>query len=130
VENNPADAARIVHAFQEAGLSEQLVYRDDDAHALQYLKEPNGHKPALILLALSLPDRGAFRFLEAVKTDEALRMIPVVVLAEANEKCDVSASFALGGVGYVTRSADASILREQTAAILAYWSLSQLPPTQ
>ena len=127
VENDPADAARITHAFQETGPSGRLVHRDDCERTLQYLHEPQGPKPAFVLLGLDLPDRAAFRFLEAVKADETLRMIPVVVLAGSDEKGDVSASFMLGGAGYMTKSADASTLREQTAAILAYWSLSRLP---
>jgi CheY-like chemotaxis protein len=127
VENDPADAARITRAFQETGPPGRLVHLDDCERALQYLREPHEQKPGFVLLDLDMPDRGAFRFLEAIKRDETLRMIPVVVLAGSDEKCDVSASFALGGAGYVTKSADASTLREQTAAILAYWSLSQLP---
>jgi CheY-like chemotaxis protein len=127
VEHNPADAARITRAFQETGPSGGLVHLDDCERALQYLREPDGQRTGFVLLGLDMPDGGAFRFLEAVKADETLRMIPVVVLAESGEKCAVSASFTLGGAGYVTKSADASTLREQTAAILAYWSLSQLP---
>jgi CheY-like chemotaxis protein len=127
VENDSADAARITRAFQETGPSGRLVHLNDGERALQYLREPHGQIPAFVLLGLDMPDRGVFRFLEAIKADETLRMIPVVVLAGSNKKCDVSASFALGGAGYVTKSADASTLREQTAAILAYWSLSRLP---
>jgi CheY-like chemotaxis protein len=127
VENNPAEAARITLAFQETGPAGWLVHLDDCEHALEYLREPPGQESGFVLLSLDMPDRGAFRFLEAVKADETLRMIPVVVLAGSDEECDVSASFTLGGAGYVAKSADASTLREQTVAILAYWSLSRLP---
>jgi CheY-like chemotaxis protein len=127
VENNSAETARITRAFQETGPPGRLVHLDDCERALQYLREPQGQKPAFVLLGLDLPDRSAFRFLEAVKADETLRMIPVVILAGSDGKGDVSESFTLGGAGYVTKSADAATLREQTVAILAYWSLSQLP---
>jgi CheY-like chemotaxis protein len=126
VENNQADAALIARVFQ-AKVWGRLAHFDDCQRALMHLRSRPQEKPMLILLALNMPDGSAFHFLEALKADETLRMIPVVALAESNEKSEVSASFALGAAGYMIKSADPAKLHEDMAAVCTYWALSELP---
>jgi CheY-like chemotaxis protein len=127
VESNPADAALIAGVFQEAKSWNRLVHFDDCQRALTHLRGRPEEKPMLILLAWNGPDGSVFHFLEALRADETLRMIPVVVLGQSRERHDFSTIFALGVAGYMIKSADPAKLQEEVAAICTYWALSELP---
>lgn len=127
VESNPADAALITRVFQETRAWNRLAHFDNCRLALLHLRSRSEEKPLLILLALHMPEGSALPFLETLKADETLKMIPVVVLAESSEKDEVAASFTLGVAGYMIKSADPVKLCEDVTAIRTYWALSQFP---
>lgn len=109
-----------------AGLVKCAIMMEMTAVApLSHLRSRPNEKPLLILLAWDVPDGDAF--LEALKADEELRMVPVVVLAESKETSEVTASFARGAAGYMIKTANPTQLYEEVAAIHAYWALSELP---
>ena len=125
VENDPVAAALSARVFQETKAWNQLIHFDDCQRALSHLRSRSEEKPLLILLALEVPGGGVF--LETLKTDETLRMIPVVVLAASKETSEVTASFSLGAVGYMIKTTDLTRLSEEVAAIPAYGALSEFP---
>jgi CheY-like chemotaxis protein len=127
VEDNLADAELITEAFQDGACPAEVVHISDCERALRYLCHRPGRLPALILLALRLTPWNGLRFLEAVKADERLKMIPVLALAESSEPRDVSRCYTLGIAGYVVKPRDRASLREGISTIRAYWTLSRLP---
>jgi CheY-like chemotaxis protein len=48
--------------------------------ALNYLRDENNNQPCLILMDLNMPVMNGVEFLQAVKKEEKLRRIPVLVL--------------------------------------------------
>jgi DNA-binding NarL/FixJ family response regulator len=124
VDNDPVTAALTAGAFR-ARVWDRLVHFDNAHRALAHLRDRHPETPVLILLAWSVP--GSRAFLEALKADAALALIPVVILAESNEEPEVSAGFALGAAGCLIKSADPERLREDLAALCSYWALSELP---
>lgn len=127
VENNPVDAAMIARTFEATEARHRLVHFANFQQAWAYLHGGDHEMPMLVLLALNARDGNAFLFLERLKADETLKLIPVVILALSDDEGDVTASFALGAAGYVVKSADPEKLREEVAALCTYWSLSQAP---
>lgn len=59
--------------------------------------------PALILLDLVMPGMDGFETCRQLKTDPALREIPVIFLSASQEKGDVVRGFEVGAVDYVTK---------------------------
>jgi len=59
-----------------------------------------------MLLDLKLPKRDGLEVLQQVKSDEKLKMIPVVVLTSSHEEKDVVASHKLGVNAYVVKPVD------------------------
>jgi DNA-binding NarL/FixJ family response regulator len=74
-----------------------------------------------------MPKMNGTEFLKIVKTDEALKKIPVVVLTTSSQQRDVVESFKLGAAGYMVKSVDYGKFVETIRTINLYWTLSELP---
>lgn len=61
-------------------------------------------KPDVIVLDLLLPKKNGFEVLEALKKDQALKMIPVVVVSNLGEDNDIKRSLSLGAADYYVKS--------------------------
>lgn len=60
--------------------------------------------PDLILLDLVMPVKDGFATLEAIKADERLKAIPVIVASNLGQKEDSDRAFKLGAKGFVIKS--------------------------
>lgn len=117
----------ISRAFKELGLLDTLVISVDCENALMRLRQAGGRRPCLILLDLDMPQMSAMSFLEAVKRDENLRMVPVVVLAGTDTAEAVSRCYSLGAAGYMVKPVNYAELLDKITAFCSYWSLSHMP---
>jgi CheY-like chemotaxis protein len=84
VEDSPCDAELMVEALQEGDLNVRVTGVEDGEEALRYLHRQGPYRdaprPDLILLDLHLPRMNGYEVLEHVKQDDALRLIPVVLM--------------------------------------------------
>ena len=117
----------ISRAFRDLQLLDSLVICVDCENALARLHQAGNSRPSLILLDLDMPRMSALSFLKAIKGDEHLQMIPVIVLAGTNHVEDVAQCYNSGAAGYMVRPKDYAELHERMEAICRYWSLNQLP---
>ncbi len=60
--------------------------------------------PDIILLDLVMPVKDGFATLEAIKADERLRTIPVIVASNLGQKEDSDKAFGLGAKGFIVKS--------------------------
>ncbi len=60
--------------------------------------------PDIILLDLVMPRKDGFATLEALKKDDKLKAIPVIVASNLGQKEDLDKAKALGAVDYVIKS--------------------------
>ena len=86
VEDDPKDVELTLTALEEYNLANEVVVTRDGEEALDYLHcrgnfstRPHDN-PAVMLLDLKLQKVHGLEVLEQVKSDEKLRMIPVVVV--------------------------------------------------
>src|SRR5262245_16930589 len=112
VEEDPKDVELTLTGLAEYNLANEVVVARDGEDALDYLyrrgkyqQRPNGN-PAVTLLDLKLPKVNGFEVLERIRSDENLKMIPVVVLTSSNEERDLVRSYKLGVNAYVTKPVD------------------------
>ncbi len=117
----------ISRVFRELQLLDDLEISVDCENALTRLRRANGSRPHLIFLDLDMPRMSALSFLKAVKNDERLQMIPVVVLAATDKAEHVSRCYGLGVAGYMVKPVNYANLLDKMAAICGYWSLNRLP---
>src|SRR5438093_5385202 len=94
-EDNPKDVELTLTALAEHNLANEVVVVNDGAAALDYLyrrgkfqTRPTGN-PGVVLLDLKMPKVGGLEVLRAIKQDETLRTIPIVVLTSSREEQDL-----------------------------------------
>jgi CheY-like chemotaxis protein len=127
IEDDQVDMMRVTRALKEIHVTNQIVHRENGEDALNYLRDENSDKPCLILLDLNMPIMNGIEFLRAVKKDEGLRRIPVVVLTTSDDQQDKLNSFNFGVAGYVTKPVDYRQFVEVMRSIDAYWTVSEMP---
>lgn len=127
VENDPVQAKAVERAFGAHGVRSSCVNFADGNDALVHLRHQNGEKPWLILLNLDLPGMTGVEFLEAVKSDEVLKTIPVVLLTASSHQDDIARSFELGAAGYMIKIPEYEGLLETVKTIAQYWNLCEKP---
>src|SRR4029078_7231496 len=78
----------------------------DGVEAMDYLRAPDSDRPDLVLLDLNLPRKDGREVLAEIKSDPALRSIPVVVLTTSKADEDILRSYDLHANAYVTKPVD------------------------
>jgi DNA-binding response OmpR family regulator len=134
VEDDPKDVELTLTALEEYNLANEVVVARDGAEALDYLyyrgnfMRRSGDNPAVMLLDLKLPKVDGMEVLQQVKSDESLKMIPVVVLTSSREEKDMVASYKLGVNGYVVKPVDFHEFVNAIKELGVFWAVINEPP--
>lgn len=128
-EDDPDDRLLIKDAIQEASPKNiDVFFVQDGAEMLDYLHRRGKYHstaeaptPELVLLDLNMPKKNGMEVLEEIKSDPALKTIPVVVLTTSHSPEHVQRSYELGGNGYVTKPDTFSELVDLMKKIEEYW---------
>jgi chemotaxis family two-component system response regulator Rcp1 len=133
VEDNAGDARLTLEAFKEAKVINHLTVVNDGVKALAYLRREDPYAdaiaPDLILLDLNLPRMDGREVLAAIKSDEHLMKIPVVVLTTSASQDDVARAYGSHANCYITKPVDLDQFLRVVHSIESFWlSLVKLPP--
>ncbi|MCK6628741.1 MAG: response regulator [Anaerolineae bacterium] len=132
VEDSPTDILITQEAFEQARLLNKLHVVEDGVAALAFLRRQEPYtqtpRPDLILLDLNLPKKSGREVLAELKSDEALKFIPVVVLTTSQAEEDVLKSYDLHANCYITKPVDFTKFVEVVHSIEHFWfSVVTLP---
>ena len=107
VDDDDADALMISEALEAAETHAKVERVADGREALDYLRREGRYteasRPDLILLDLNMPRMDGRETLAAIKTDEQLKAIPVVILTTSGAAPDIVASYQQRANAYVTK---------------------------
>ena len=133
VDDNPGDAMLTQQQFETLAPSLQLQVVSDGAAAMAYLRRDPPYaaspRPDLVLLDWRMPKQNGCDILQAIKSDDALRPIPVVVLTTSDHDADVDEAYRLGANSYIVKPMDSEAFTEAIACIEAYWLKTVQLPT-
>jgi CheY-like chemotaxis protein len=134
VEDDPKDVELTLTALEEYNLANEVVVTRDGEEALDYLycrgnfKMRANDNPAVLLLDLKLPKVDGLEVLQQIKSDEKLKMIPVVVLTSSREEKDMVASYRLGVNAYVVKPVDFHEFVNAIKELGVFWAVINEPP--
>jgi DNA-binding response OmpR family regulator len=134
VEDDPKDVELTLTALEEYNLANEVVVTRDGEEALDYLycrgnfTTRSNDNPAVMLLDLKLTKVHGLEVLEQIKSDEKLKMIPVVVLTSSREEIDMVASYKLGVNAYVVKPVDFHEFVNAIKELGIFWAVINEPP--
>ncbi len=125
VEDNPPDVRLTVEALKDAKVRNNLHVAADGVEAMAFLRRQGKHvhapHPDLILLDLNLPKKDGREVLEEIKSDDALKHIPVVILTTSQAEQDVLRTYRLSANAYVTKPVDLERFLQVVRSIEEFW---------
>jgi len=125
VEDSPSDAMMTREALEFSKIANRLHLVDDGVEAMEFLhrsgKYARAPRPGMILLDLNLPRKSGLEVLKEVKSDPALRTIPVVVLTTSKAEEDVVKSYGNYANCYITKPIEFSQLANAVRAVGDFW---------
>jgi DNA-binding response OmpR family regulator len=134
VEDDPKDVELTLTALGEYHLANEVVVARDGEEALDYLYRRgsfatrSNDNPAVLLLDLKLPKVDGLEVLQQIKSEENLKMIPVVVLTSSHEEKDMVASYRLGVNAYVVKPVDFHEFVNAIRELGIFWAIINQPP--
>ncbi len=135
-EDNPRDAELALAAMEEHHLADKVILCHDGAEVLDYLY-CRGHfktrlqgNPAVVLLDLKMPKVDGLEVLRTIKSDAALRPIPVVMLTSSREERDLAESYALGANAYVVKPVEFHQFLKAVKELGVFWGMINEPPPE
>jgi CheY-like chemotaxis protein len=136
-DDDPEDCQFIKEALLDGRESSSLRFVDDGERLMDYLRHHGEYadcrqspQPSLVLLDLNMPRKDGREALREIKSDPALRRIPVVVLTTSRAEEDVLRSYDLGANSFVTKPVTFGALAELLKQVASYWlETVELPPS-
>ena len=134
VEDNHNDVELTLEALGEHNLANAVEVARDGEEALDYLyrrgrfaSRPDGN-PVAMLLDLKLPKVNGLEVLKAIRSDEGLKLIPVVILTSSREEQDLIESYRLGVNAYVVKPVNFDDFMDAVKTLGIFWAIINEPP--
>jgi len=132
VEDNPADIRLTQEVLADSKLKNRLHVVKDGATALDFLYQRHAYenvpRPDLVLLDLNLPGVDGHQVLKTVKTDPALRAIPVVIMTTSSADEDILSTYENAANCYVTKPIDFDQFIKVVETLEEFWfTIVRLP---
>ena len=124
VEADPGAARLIMEVFNESKWNINISRLNDGVEVMDYLNK-NKYKynklPSLILLELNLPRKSGYDVLKEIKTDDTLKIIPVIILTNSRSNEEVYNSYKKHANAYIIKSVDLDKFKENMIIFNEFW---------
>jgi CheY-like chemotaxis protein len=124
-----------LEALKEHNLANQVVVVKDGVEALEFLRCEGNYRmrrkgiPVVLIMDLKMPRMDGLATLQAIRSDPALKLLPVVILSSSREEQDLMRSYELGVNAYVVKPVDFKEFMEAVKQVGVFWAvINELPP--
>lgn len=128
VEDDAKDEALTLRALKKSNVMNPVVVARDGREALDYLfaegqyaERNRAASPQVILLDLKLPKIDGIEVLQALRANDATKLLPVVVLTSSVEEQDLVRCYSLGANSYMRKPVDFSQFMDAVKQLGLYW---------
>ena len=135
-EDNLKDVELVLAALKKDHLANEVVVARDGAEALDYLYRRGNFRaredglPIAIFLDLKMPKIDGLEVLRQIKGDEALKVIPIVMLTSSREEADLVRSYQLGANAYVVKPVGFQQFVDAIKQMGMFWAVINEPPPE
>ena len=96
----------------------QLKVAAGGSAALEIMAEKE--KPDIVLLDIMMPEIDGYQVCKIIKSDPAMKKIPIIFITAMNEDEDEAKGFAYGAVDYITKPVSPPIVLARVATHLGF----------
>jgi two-component system, chemotaxis family, response regulator Rcp1 len=133
VEDSPSDTELTLEALKDFKVRNHVSVVEDGVQAMEFLRRQGPYaqapRPDLIMLDLNLPRKDGREVLAAIKSDEGLKPIPIVVLTTSRADQDILRAYQLNANCYINKPVDFNQFLEVVRSIESFWLyVVTLPP--
>lgn len=133
VEDSEAERYLFTRACRDSTFPRVIHEVSDGAQALDFLHRRNGYEdapvPHVVVLDLNLPKVSGHEVLTAIKSSDALRSIPVVILSVSTAPDDIQAAYEEGASAYIVKPRNVEDFFEAVRHTERFWLYTAtLPP--
>ena len=128
VEDNPHDVEMTMRALRKHNFVNRMLHVADGAAALDYLFARGQYEgrnieevPRAVFLDLKLPKVDGIEVVRAIKGDQRLREVPVVIITSSAEERDRVESYRLGVNSYIVKPIVFESFARTIAEVGYYW---------
>ncbi len=113
VEDSPTQAAQLCHMLEQKGYRVSRA-----ANGKEALKRLRKRRPAVIITDVMMPEMDGFELCSAVRADDDLSDIPIILLTSASDPQDVIRGLEVGADCFFTKPADDKELVSRILSII------------
>ena len=129
IEDDDGHARLIERNIRRAGICNEILLFRTGGSALEWLTSgAPAMSAALVMLDLNLPDMSGIGILARIKSDPALRRIPVVVLTTTDDQREIQRYYDLGCNVYVTKPVDYETFAAAIRKLGLFLEVITIPP--
>jgi CheY-like chemotaxis protein len=125
VEDNEGDILLTTEALEEGRIQNRISVVTDGEQAMHFLNRTGIHKdaqpPDLILLDVNLPKQNGHEVLQQIKSTDALKHIPVIMLTTSSSETDIMLSYKNFANCYITKPVHVVDFMRAVAQIEDFW---------
>lgn len=135
VEDEDHDVIFLQLAWEAANVKNPVFVARDGLQAIAYLRGDGKFSdrrefplPALVLLDIRLPYVPGLEVLKWIRSQPALRQLPVIIFTSSNQNSDVEAAYRLGANAYIVKPMLPAERLKIVQCIKKYWLDQHGPP--
>jgi len=131
IEDSPSDVRLIREALKDTPVPVRLSVARDGVEGLNYLHSSEYdalERPDLVLLDLNLPKKNGCEVLAEMKSDPALKQIPVLVMTSSKADDDISKAYSLNANCYIAKPGNLNEYIDVVRSIEGFWFMTATLP--
>lgn len=136
VEDNLNDIELTLAALANNNFANEVVVTRHGEEALDYLyrrgqfAERSDENPIVVFLDLKMPKVDGLEVLRQMKSDERLKVIPVVMLTSSREEPDLANCYRMGANAYIVKPVGFQQFVDAIRQAGAFWAvINEAPPS-
>lgn len=134
IEDNPGDIHLIRRNLDLIGANYQMEVCTDGEAGLDYLNslpEDSSTWPHMVLLDLNLPKMHGREVLEAIKSNDRLKCIPVIIFTSSNQSQEIAQMYCSNANCFVEKPSNLDEYNKVVRMVWDFWShTASLPERQ
>lgn len=126
VEDDEVDRMTVKRAIRKLKIPNELITAENGEEALDLLNNSE-ELPWFILMDINMPRMNGLELLKVMKSNERLKIVPVIMLTTSAQDEDRYQSFQNSVAGYVIKPVEFDDFVEAIDRIHKYWTMVDIP---